>query len=85
MATEKLNSAIKARKEVQAMSGLDTGIVRLMHVRAFGQEQPFAKKSIEELEDDLQGRKRDVFGGRRISFTREEHRQRLNFKLLQSE
>ncbi len=53
MASVKLKEALKARKEVQAMSGLDTGIVRLMHVRAFGPEQPFAKKSIEELEDDL--------------------------------
>ena len=80
MATEKLNSAIKARKEVQAMSGLDTGIVRLMHVRAFGQEQPFAKKSIEELEDDLRVVK-ETFAVEDEFYLLEKTSERLNFKL----
>ncbi len=80
MATEKLNSAIKARKEVQAMSGLDTGIVRLMHVRAFGQEQPFAKKSIEELEDDLRAVK-ETFAVEDEFYLLEKTSERLNFKL----
>lgn len=53
IAARKLKAAIAARSEVEAMSGLDTGMVRLMHVRAFGQDEPFAKKSIDELKDDL--------------------------------
>ncbi len=53
VAERKLEAAIEARTEVEKMSGLDTGMVRLMHVRAFGPDEPFAKKSLDELRDDL--------------------------------
>lgn len=53
IAARKLESAIQSRSEVDAMGGADTGIVRLMHVRAFGLDQPFSKKSVDELKDEL--------------------------------
>jgi len=53
IAARKLESAIQSRAEVDAMGGADTGIVRLMHVRAFGLDEPFSKKSVDELKDEL--------------------------------
>lgn len=80
VAARKLKAAIEARTEVEKLSGLDTGMVRLMHVRAFGPDEPFAKKSLDELRDDLR-KVREKFADDDKVHRFEKAGHRLNFQV----